>query len=400
MKLVKTGLDIAATQGFAFLRDARVGIVCNQASLNSQGEHLIDLVVRHGNCKLKRIFAPEHGFRGTAQDMETVDDEVHDELEVVSLYGSGPESLHPDPEQLRGLDILLIDLPDIGTRYYTFSQTMAYCMLVAGEAGVKVIVLDRPNPIGGKQIEGSFLRYEFRSFCGIGPIANRHGMTLGELALLFQKGFGDGDGAIEPYSCELKVIRVEGWQREKYLDETSIPWVKPSPNMPSLDAAIVYPGTCLFEATNLSEGRGTDEAFLLIGAPFANGEDWLKTFSELGHPSEGASLKPTTFIPKYQKHTGETCQGIRIVVEDRTSLQSYRLGITLLVAAARAFPDKFQWRKDPYEFIKDVPAIDLLYGSSTLREVIDGRGSLDQVFNELESFEAWYRESRQPYLIY
>lgn len=400
MKLVQTGLDIATAEGFAFLRDARVGIVCNQASLNSQGEHLVDLVARHGNGHLLRIFAPEHGFRGTAQDMETVDDEVQGELEVVSLYGSGPESLSPDPEQLRDLDILLIDLPDIGTRYYTFSQTMAYCMQVAGTTDTKVVVLDRPNPISGIQIEGSPLEYAYRSFCGIGPIANRHGLTLGELAGPFQKGFGEGENGIEPYACELEVLRVEGWNRSQYLDETGIPWTRPSPNMPSLDAAIVYPGTCLFEATNFSEGRGTEEAFLLVGAPFANGDDWINAFLELKLPIEGVSLAPASFTPKYQKHAGETCQGIRITVEDRTRLQSYRLGIALLVAAARAFPNDFQWRKDPYEFIKDVPAIDLLYGSTTLRDVIEGRSSIDLVFEELESFEDWYREARKPYLIY
>ncbi|QXD25135.1 DUF1343 domain-containing protein [Opitutia bacterium ISCC 51] len=400
MNPVRSGIEVAIKEAFTFLENSSVGILCNQVSVDSNGEHLVDLLSSYQNCRLKRIFTPEHGFRGTAQDMEAVEDERQGDLEVVSLYGSGPESLSPDPEQLKGLDILVVDLPDIGTRYYTYSQTMAYCMQVADTTDTKLMVLDRPNPINGVTIEGSPLKSPYRSFCGIGPIANRHGMTLGELALLFQKGFGGGDEAIAPHSCDLEVIQVEGWQRELYLDETSIPWVKPSPNMPSLDAATVYPGTCLFEATNLSEGRGTDEAFLLLGAPFANGEDWLSALSELELPMEGVSIEPSTFIPKYQKHAGETCQGIRITVEDRTHLRSYRLGILLLVAAARAFPNEFQWRKDPYEFIKDVPAIDLLYGGSTLRDVIEGRSSLEQVFEELETFEDWYGEARQPFLIY
>ena len=260
MNTATPGIDVLAQQDFRSLQGATVGLVCNQASLNIAGEHLVDLVAQSGICTLQRIFAPEHGFRGKAQDMEAVSDEAHDAIDVVSLYGSTLESLRPKESDLEDLDVLLIDLPDIGTRYYTFSQTMAYCMEVAGTTKTRIIVLDRPNPIGGIQIEGSPLTKGFQSFCGIGPVANRHGMTLGELALMFKKGFGEGNDAIPPHPCELEVIRAENWNRPQYLDQTGIPWVRPSPNMPNLDAAIVYPGTCLFEATNLSEGRGTPQS--------------------------------------------------------------------------------------------------------------------------------------------
>ncbi len=400
MTTVQTGIDVSARNRFPFLRNARVGVVCNQASVNSAGVHLVDLIAKHSEGHLKRIFAPEHGFRGLAQDMEVIKNEKHDHLEVVSLYGSDSNSLKPSHDHMKDLDVVVVDLPDIGTRYYTFSQTMAYCMTIAGTTDTKVIALDRPNPIGGTQFEGSALKRDFRSFCGIGPIANRHGFTLGELALLFQQGFGEGKDAIEPHSCELEVIQLENWNRSDYLDETGIPWVRPSPNMPSLDAATLYPGTCLFEATNLSEGRGTEEAFLLLGAPFADGETWLSALSDLHLKTEGASITPTTFTPKYQKHAGQRCHGIRLTVEDRNKLQSYHLGIALLVAAANAFPKDFQWRADPYEFIEGIPAIDLLYGSSTLRDVIEGRTSLDQMLEEIASFEAWYQEAQQPFIIY
>lgn len=398
--MVHTGIDIETTKGFPLTEGAGVGVVCNQATQNSRGQHLVDLLCEQGNCDLKRIFAPEHGFRGTAQDMEAVEDERHDNFEVVSLYGQDESSLKPSPKLLEDLDILLVDLPDIGCRYYTYAQSLAYCMEVAGTTGTKVVVLDRPNPIGGTQIEGSSLKRDCRSFCGIGPIANRHGMTLGELAKLFQCGFGTGEDAIEPIKCDLEVVGVSNWQRSMYLDETVLPWIRPSPNMPSLDAAIVYPGTCLFEATNFSEGRGTDKAFLHIGAPFANGRDWLSALSEFKPFFDGVTLRPTSFTPKYQKHAGQECHGIHISIEDRSRLQSYRMGIALLISAARAFPNAFQWRNDPYEFIKDVPAIDLLYGSSILRDVAENRESIDTLIRELDKFETWFEDARSPHLIY
>jgi len=402
MQKVITGIESAVENTFPYLNSARVGVLSNQASVDTRGNHLVDLLKQCGHCQLTKLFAPEHGYAGNAQDMVTIRDETDKEtgIEIVSMYGDTIESLSPTQEDFENVDVLVIDLPNIGTRYYTFAQTMAYCMKAAGQAGVKVIVLDRPNPIGGLQIEGSPLQNDFRSFCGIGPIANRHGMTLGELATMFHQGLGEGEAAIEPHPCELEIIPITGWRRQHYLDETSIPWVKPSPNMGSLNAAILYPGTCLFEATHLSEGRGTDEPFLNIGAPFANPSKWLDALHSTGISTEGVRLQPTTFTPAFQKQAGLLCQGLRIEIENRNKLQPYRLGIALLIAASRAFPKKFQWRDDPYEFIKDVPAVDLLYGSSTLREVTEGKKTVQDLLAELERFESWYSAARTAYFLY
>ena len=401
MPLVITGLETAVADNFASIRGANIGLLANQTSVDPHGSHLVDLLRSNGHCKLKKLFAPEHGFGGTFQDMIPVADDTDAAgVQVRSLYGSTADSLMPSPADFEGLDLLLIDLPDIGTRYYTFAQTMAYCMKAAGHAGVKVVVLDRPNPIGGIQIEGSNLKKPFRSFCGIGPIANRHGLTLGELALLFQHGFGNGEGAIDPHGCDLEIVKIEGWNRSQYLDETHVPWVQPSPNMPTLETAILYPGACLFEATNMSEGRGTPEPFRYLGAPYIDPDRWIAATLDSGIPVEGISLSPIEFTPTFQKHAGELCRGIQLRVADRSRLQPYRLGIALLLAAARTFPDHFRWRDKPYEFIDDVPAIDILYGSDTLRRVIEKQDNPQPILQEMEQFESWFASARTPCLLY
>ncbi len=402
MANVIPGIDIAATADFAFLKGATIGVLANQATVDTNGIHLVNLLNRSRHCKLAKLFAPEHGFLGAAQDMVSVPDENDNEtgIEIISLYGETVESLSPTAEDFAGLDILVADLPDIGTRYYTYSQTLAYCMKIAGRAGVKVIVLDRPNPIGGVQIEGSPMTKPCRSFCGIGPVANRHGMTLGELASLFQGGFGDDEAAIEKHDCELEIVPVKGWRRSMYLDNTDIPWSRPSPNMPSIATALVYPGACLFEATNLSEGRGTNHPFEMLGAPFVDPEAWIEATKKIGFPLEGASLSPTQFTPSFQKHAGERCRGVQIHVHDRLAFKPYRFGIALLVGAAKAFPDDFKWRTQPYEFIDTVPAIDLLYGNDSLRKAAEGCLSIETILKQMDTFESWYESARTQYLRY
>ena len=402
MHKIISGINVGADTDFAFLKGARVGVLSNQASKDTQGNHLVDLLMKSFHCTVTKLFAAEHGFLGTIQDMIPIEREVVDGtgIEIVSLYGDSVESLSPTSEDIQDLDVLVVDLPDIGSRYYTFSQTMAYCMRVAGQAGVKVVILDRPNPIGGLQIEGSPLTKACRSFCGIGPIANRHGMTLGELATMFLAGFGEGAEALEPHPCELEIIRTKGWKRSQYLDATEIPWVKPSPNMPFLDTAIIYPGACLFEATNLSEGRGTERPFEWIGAPWIDSRVWIDAIRKVGLSTEGVTLSAVDFIPKFQKHAGERCHGVQIQVEDREAFQPYRFGMALLIAVAQCFPGKFEWRKEPYEFIENVPAIDLLYGNSTLRRVAEGRGLIDEIITELMVFEPCYQSARAGYFLY
>ena len=258
---VQTGLDILAREGFDRLRGQRIGLVTNPAGVDSHLRHIADLISGTSSLHLAALFGPEHGFGAEAQDLIGVADANHSRYgcPVHSLYGDSLQSLRPRREALRGLDVLLIDLPDIGTRYYTFQATMLFCLEAAAECAPPVIVLDRPNPLGGVAIEGPTIQPGFESFVGCHPIAIRHGMTLGELASLYVS-----ERAI-PVS--LSVVRCEGWQRDQYFDDTGLPWVLPSPNMPTLETALVYPGQCLIEGTNLSEGRGTTRPFELFGAP-------------------------------------------------------------------------------------------------------------------------------------
>lgn len=376
--------------------------MANQASRDKTGRHLVDLLQSSGSCRLTKLFSPEHGFESKAQDMEAVDDRADSKtgLKIVSLYGNSEDSLKPDPEDFSNLDILVAELPDIGTRYYTYAQTLAYCMETAGQTKTKIIVLDRPNPIGSDHIEGSHLLKACRSFCGIGPFANRHGMTIGELALMFQRGFGEGPDALEARNCDLEVVKVSGWKRSLYLDHTDIPWVNPSPNMQSLEAAIAYPGTCLFEATNLSEGRGTDSPFTQIGAPYVDPSIWIESIYSIGLPIGGVTFESTTFTPAFQKHAGQRCQGLLIRIQDRNSFQPYRCGIAMLIAAAKAFPRNFAWRSEPYEFKTDIHAIDLLCGSPALRNAIEDDLSIENLSQQMESFESWYKTARAEFLLY
>ena len=399
---VLSGIDIAASRDFAFLRGAAVGALANQASIDKAGRHLVDLLQHSPHCQLTKLFSPEHGFQGEAQDMESVENQSDPNtgIKIISLYGNSEDSLRPDSEDFSEIDTLVVDLRDIGTRYYTYAQTLAYCMEAAGQTDTKVVVLDRPNPIGGNSIEGSHLEKSCRSFCGIGPIANRHGLTLGELALMFQKGFGGGPDAVEARPCELEVISTEGWSRSLYLDDTDIPWINPSPNMRSLDTAIAYPGTCLFEATNLSEGRGTESPLMLIGGPYVDPHIWMEAINSIGLPIEGITFEPTSFTPTFQKYAGQQCQGLKIRIQDRDSIQPYRCGIAMLIAAAKAFPKDFAWRSEPYEFKTDLPAIDLLYGGRTLRNVIEGTETIDSLNQQMESFENWYANARAEFLLY
>ena len=310
-------------------------------------------------------------MRGAAQDMAHVGD-MRDPLTglpEVSLYGDTFESLSPTAAHLSQIDILVFDVQDIGARYYTYAATMALCMRAARSAGVKVVVLDRPNPIGGLQIEGGGLDPGLENFCGLYPVPQRHALTIGELARLYNDTFGIG--------CGLEVVACEGWRREQYYDECDLPWVMPSPNMPTLDTAIVYPGMCLLEGTNLSEGRGTTRPFELFGAPFIDG---LALADELRrYDLPGVLFRPCTIEPTFHKFAGQQCGAVQLHVTDRRVFQSYRTGLAVLVAVKRLWPEAFAWRTEPYEFRDDVPAIDLLTGRPAVRAAIDAGADLNTV---------------------
>lgn len=399
---VSSGLDELVSTSFAAIRGMNIAILANQASVASDYTHLVDLIHSSGRATIATLFAPEHGFRGALQDMAEVGNTVDRKtgLQVISLYGTTETSLTPSPEQLSRVDALVVDLPDIGTRYYTFAQSLGYCMKVAAQTGTKIIVLDRPNPIDGTTIEGCSLEVGCRSFCGYAPVPQRHGLTIGELALLMNRGFGAAGEEVPPLGCDLEIVQCRGWNRSQYADQTGLPWVIPSPNMPTLDTAIVYPGGCLFEATTASEGRGTTRPFEFLGAPGIDSELWIAEVRNQGLELEGAHLRSHSFQPKFQKCHNQICNGVQLHVTDRARFKPLRWGLALLAALRRTHPEQCAWRSDAYEFVSSVPAIDLLYGSKRFRTLVDSSAGLAPIESELQSYENNFRQTRQEFLLY
>jgi uncharacterized protein YbbC (DUF1343 family) len=390
--IVQTGLDVMVRDGFAPFRGLRVGLVTNPAGVDSQLRHAADLIAETPHVRLAALFGPEHGFGGTAQDLVGVADSLHPRFRcpVHSLYGDTAESLRPRPEALRGLDIIVIDLPDIGSRYYTFQATMLLCLEAAAEDDLPVVVLDRPNPINGVAVEGPTVQPGFASFVGPHPIPTRHGMTLGELALLYV--------AERRIRVTLHVVPCEGWTRGLHFDETFLPWVMPSPNMPTLDTAIVYPGQCLIEGTNLSEGRGTTRPFELCGAPWISPARLAGRLEQLNLP--GVRFRPAHFRPTFQKFAGQTCGGVQIHVVDRDAFRPVRTSLALLIALRDENPDQFRWRTEPYEFVEDQLAIDLLFGGSRERLAIQAGLSAEDIARLWAEEEAAFKARREPFLLY
>ena len=375
----------------ALLAGRRFGVLANQASVTPDLEPAWRVLTSVGG-ELLRIFAPEHGLWGIARDMEAVSAEREPllGLPVISLYGASAETLAPRPEHLAGLDALVVDLSDIGCRYYTFAATLAHAMAACERAGVEVIVCDRPNPLGGVGLEGGPVEEGCRSFVSELPVPARHGMTLGELALLLRSARHPG--------LALAVLPCEGWRRDLWWDQTGLPWVAPSPNMPTLLTATIYPGACLVEGTNLSEGRGTTRPFQLIGAPWLDGERLAARLAALELP--GSGFRPTSFRPEFGKHAGEVCGGVEWHVTDRAVLRPVEAGVRLLAEVRAQHPGEFAWRREAYEFVSSVPAIDLLTGSGRAREVVEGRADASELFGSWVSYCEGFRAERGAFLLY
>jgi uncharacterized protein YbbC (DUF1343 family) len=389
---VRTGLECLAGEGFAPLRGLRVGLVTHPAAVDGRLRHARDLLAEAPGVRLEALFGPEHGFFGEAQDLVGVGGGTDPEsgLRVHSLYGDSFDSLRPTEEQLGGLEALVIDLQDVGSRYYTFQATMLLCLEAASRCGLRTLVLDRPNPLGGTAVEGPLLRAGFESFVGIHPLVTRHGMTVGELALLYRAERG--------LTGELVVVRCEGWRREWDFDRTGLPWVLPSPNMPTVETAFVYPGQCLLEGTTLSEGRGTTRPFELCGAPGVDARRLARRLNDEGWP--GVVFRPAAFRPTFQKFAGQTCSGVQLHVTDRESFRPVRAGTAVLAALRDLAGERFAWRREPYEFVADRPAIDLLFGSDRERLAIESRATAQEVCRPWEAEEEAFRQRRQPYLLY
>jgi uncharacterized protein YbbC (DUF1343 family) len=356
---VRSGLEeLLARPGD--LRGLRIGLVANPASVTGDLVHASQAVRGSSAFRLVCLYGPEHGVWANAQDLAEV---AHGRdplsgLPVFSLYG---ETRKPTKEMLEGIDALVFDLQDVGARYYTFIYTMLYALEACAEYGRRVVVLDRPNPIGGTRIEGNVLDPEYRSFVGLHPLPVRHGMTVGELALLFRREL--------QLDVELRVVRMRGFRREMAFEETGLPWILPSPNMPTVDTAFVYPGGCLVEGTNLSEGRGTTRPFELVGAPWINPFRLAEALWAEGIP--GAAFRPVFFTPTFQKHAGQLCGGVQVHVTNRRTFPAYLTYLLLIDHARRQDPERFLWRDPPYEYELVKRPFDILCGTDSIRRAIE-----------------------------
>jgi uncharacterized protein YbbC (DUF1343 family) len=372
------------------LHGQRVGLVSNPASVDGQLRHAVDRVIAHPGARLAAIFGPQHGFRSDVQENMIESGHATDESRRVPVYSLYSETREPTADMLRDVELLVIDLQDVGTRIYTYIYTMANCLIAARKHGVKAIVCDRPNPIGGAAVEGPLLARGFESFVGQYPIPMRHGMTIGELARLFNDQFGIG--------ADLEVVPMEGWRREMYHEDTGLPWVMPSPNIPTNETAVVYPGTVLFEGTNISEGRGTTRPFELVGAPWVMAERFADAMNRLELP--GARFRPVVFEPTFHKHAKVGCGGCQIHVLDRTVFTPVETAVALLAAFRAADPGQFAWRPPPYEYEHEKPPIDILAGSSELREQIETGASARDIARSWQPAVAKFGDVRRQFLKY
>ncbi len=378
MSRVRTGLESfldPASDAAGLARGARLGVVAHPASVDAGGRHLVDRLAQDSRFRVTRLFGPEHGVRGEAQDMEAVAEPADRAtgLPVVSLYGDTEISLRPTHEQLLGLDAIVYDLQDVGSRFYTFVYTLSYVMEAAREADIPVIVLDRPNPIGGLAVEGPVLDPAQASFVGRFPLPVRHGMTTGELAQLFRDAYSIGG--------DLRVVPLSGWTRDMHYEDTGLPWVLPSPNMPTPETARIYPGGCLVEGTNLSEGRGTTRPFEFVGAPWIDAAAFADALAHAGDAEglDGVLFRAAWFRPTFQKHAGRSCGGVQVHVVDRGTARPFATFLVLLREARRLAPDLFDWRRERYEFVDDRLAIDLLLGRSDLRPMLEAGATLAEM---------------------
>jgi len=388
---VLTGLDLIEKKWPQQLKKARIGLLVNPASVNRRLIHAIDIALSSKRFKLTSLFGPQHGIWANTQDNMIewkgfIDKKTG--LPVYSLYG---DTRKPLPEMLRDIDALVIDLQDIGSRYYTFIWTMSLAMEACSEIGKTVVVLDRPNPINGIDIEGPVVEEGYFSFVGLKPLPVRHGMTIGEISLYLKDRFYP--------SLDLKIIKMEGWKRRLWFNETGLPWVMPSPNMPTLDTATVYPGMCLLEGTNLSEGRGTTRPFEIFGAPFIEPERLVSRLKEL--KLRGVFFRPLYFEPTFHKYRAQLLGGAQIHVTDRRSFKPFLTGVAIIKTVKELYPEEFLWRRPPYEYETEKLPIDILSGSTMLRQFIEEARTLEEM-------EDWWRRSalqfnrniRKRYLLY
>lgn len=389
MPAVLTGLDVLLRDRLGVLRGRRIGLLAHQASVDRRLEHAAALLRDAPGIRLVRLFAPEHGLWGAAQDHVAIGNERDPVtgVPVISLYGTRRE---PTRAMLAGLDTLVVDLQDVGSRYYTFQWTLALAMRACARVGVAVVVLDRPNPLGGAVVEGNIPDPGFASFVGLYPLPARPGLTLGEVAVWLSREHG-----LRP---ALRIVGMRGWRRSMLWEDTGVPWVAPSPNMPTPDTARVYPGGCLIEGTNLSEGRGTTRPFEWVGAPYLDAHAYAAALAAYAVP--GVVFRPVRFTPTFHKWAGRGCGGVQLHVTDRARFKPFLAGLALIAAARRLAPRRFAWKRPPYEFERRRLPIDILLGTDRIRRALERGHPLPRIERDWTADLTRWRRRRVPSLAY
>ncbi|MFB0557692.1 MAG: exo-beta-N-acetylmuramidase NamZ domain-containing protein [Candidatus Bathyarchaeia archaeon] len=381
---VRPGVDVLLDDPSCYLSSPRVGLITNPTGVTSDLTSTLEALHSHRNVKLVAIFGPEHGARGGRQDASPIESTVDDAtgLPVYSLYG---EIRKPAAEMLEEVKALVFDIQDVGARFYTYASTLTYCIEAASEQGVPLVVLDRPNPINGVSVEGNVLEPGFESFVGLHPIPIRHGLTIGELATLINEGIG----------AELSVVEMEGWERRMWFDGTGLPWVQPSPNIPTPETTAVYTGTCLFEGVNVSEGRGTTRPFEYLGAPWIDGRRWAGSLNKLGF--EGVSFRACHFTPTFSKYQGEGCGGLQVHVTDRESYRPVETALHMLSTALELWPGDFEWLQPSHN---EHLHFDLLAGTDKIRLDLSRGVPVDEIVEGWEEELDEFKAVREDHLLY
>jgi uncharacterized protein YbbC (DUF1343 family) len=384
------GLERLLERRLDLVRGARVGLVCNQASVDHNFRHSADLLHEHPDVNLTALFGPQHGIRGDVQDNMIETEHTVDRVTGIPIHSLYSETRDPTEAMLKDVDLLVFDMQDVGCRIYTFAYTMANCMRSAKAFNKRVLVCDRPNPINGKDVAGNVLEAEQASFVGQFPIPTRHGMTLGELALMFNDHFDIG--------CDLEVVMMKGWKRESWHDETDAPWVMPSPNIPTVKSATVFPGTVHFEGTQISEGRGTTRPFELIGAPYIVPHEYAAELNRLKLP--GVYFRSCVFRPTFQKHAGVSCGGVQIHVTNRSWFEPVTVGVAMVKVAYEMYTESFRWKEPPYEYVYDRNPFDVIAGTTKLREAIEQGSTVEAIVAGWQESLTEFMKVRERYLLY
>ena len=365
-------------------------MICNPASVNHQFQHAADLFHESENINLIALFGPQHGIRGDVQDNMIETAHTTDRFTGLPVYSLYSETRQPTEEMLSGIDTLVFDLQDVGCRVYTFIYTMANAMKACAKFRKKFVILDRPNPIGGLAVEGNLLEVGNESFVGQFPIPMRHGLTVGEIAFLFNNEFD--------INCEIEVIKMDNWGREDFYDETDAPWVMPSPNMPTTDTATVFPGTVYFEGTEVSEGRGTTRPFEIVGAPYIEGKEFAAALKSL--ELSGVTFRPVNFLPTFQKHAGKECGGVFLHITDRPSFEPVITGLAMIKVLMDLYPNDFKWKQAAYEYEFNRNPFDVISGTVNIREMIENGKSVNEIKLSWTEDVNKFNETRKKYLLY